>query len=77
MKLSPEILKLALKDPQLDHKGVNYVTDCPWCGHREFGIAIYKENHPFQCFRKKDCGEVGTIYKFLKQVDKLYLITEH
>lgn len=42
---------------------------CPYCNHNEFGISLDK-NHPFNCFRKKNCGVTGNIYDLLKHLGK-------
>jgi len=70
MILSKEKLRDLLINPKLDESKKNFYCKCPWCGHNEFGIQIYKDNHPFNCFRKRRCGETGNIYKFLKKIGK-------
>lgn len=64
MKLSEEKLRSLLIKPF--RNGNNFTANCPECGKREFGIAINKDNHPFNCFRKKKCGIEGNIYNYLK-----------
>lgn len=51
-------------DSVLDHKGTNVYGVCPMCKYSEFGISL-KENHPFQCFRAKNCGFSGNIFTLL------------
>lgn len=58
-------------------KGKNYTADCPVCGHREFGVSIYQEDHPFGCFRKKSCGVVGTIFKLARLLGKSQILKSH
>ncbi len=74
MKLDLEILQSVLENPKFDNRKENFTTTCPWCDGREFGISIKLENHPFNCYRKKKCGESGTIFKFLKKIGRLDLI---
>ena len=47
-----------------------YIGTCPWCG-KEKHFYINKHTQLFDC---KKCGVNGSIYKLLKQLDKLYLI---
>ena len=47
-----------------------YIGTCPWCG-KEKHFYINKRTQLFDC---KKCGVNGSIYKLLKQLDKLYLI---
>lgn len=75
MKLTESELKSILQNPTLDRKGKNFVANCPFCGHREFGIAINLDNHPWQCYRKKHCGEAGTIFRLLKYTGKLNMLS--
>src|ERR1035437_4574153 len=49
------------------------MAQCPHCSGNEFGISL-KDNHPWNCFRKSKCGEVGGIYKLLKKLDRLDLL---
>lgn len=49
-----------------------YICTCPWCGkEKHFYISV--KNQLFDC---KKCGVNGSIYKLLKQLDKLYLAGE-
>lgn len=70
MKLSIEQIQMLLSNCEYDHKKQNFYCDCPKCGEHEFGISLYEENHPFQCFRKKNCGWTGNIYSLLKFLNK-------
>lgn len=74
MRINPDILLQVLTNANYDRKRTNIVADCPWCGAHEFGIAINKKNHPFQCYRKRVCGEVGTIFKLLKKIGAEHLL---
>lgn len=47
-----------------------YIGTCPWCG-KEKHFYISKNTQMFDC---KKCGVSGSIYKLLKQLDKLYLV---
>lgn len=73
MKLSLDTLKTLFPDSFLDDGAKNLMTVCPWCGIKEFGIEL-AENHRFNCFRKKRCGEVGNIFKLLTKIDRLDLL---
>lgn len=74
MKLEASVLKSLLTNPRLDPKGTNFYCKCPWCGFNEFGISL-NDGHRFGCFRKKDCGEEGNIFKFLKKIDRLDILS--
>lgn len=50
-------------------KNTDLIADCPWCGHHEFYISL-NDNHPFNCVRKKKCGETGNIYKLLDKLGR-------
>jgi len=65
IKLKLDELKSLIKGARV--QGNNVYGNCPYCDHDEFGISISKLNHPFGCFRKKECGEAGqSIHKLLK-----------
>lgn len=70
MKLSKSQIEQLIENTRLDHKGENLYGTCPFCGHDEFGISITKEHNPFNCFRKKECGESGWVYKILKHLGR-------
>lgn len=72
-KFSQEKLMSLLEDlkPQLDRTGKNLIVDCPWCKHREAAVSINKDGNLFGCFRKKQCGEVGNIWRVLREIGKL------
>lgn len=70
MKLTRSQLENLIQNTYLDHKGENLYGTCPFCGHDEFGISFTKEHNPFNCFRKKDCGESGWVYKILKHLGR-------
>jgi 5S rRNA maturation endonuclease (ribonuclease M5) len=74
MKLEADVLKSLLSNVSNDSTKQNFFCECPWCGEREFGISITLENHPFNCFRKTKCGESGTIFKFLKKINRLDIL---
>lgn len=71
MKLSRKQLEQLISDAVPDQRGQNLYGTCPFCGHNEFGISIVKEHNPFQCFRKKECGQQGWVYKILKHLGKV------
>lgn len=73
MILDSAIIKSVLGEGRVDHRGNLYVK-CLWCGHDEFSISLFKNNHPFNCLRKKMCGETGTLYKILKKLDRLDIL---
>ena len=73
MKLKLETLKSLLPNSFLDYHKENLMGICPWCGVNEFGVSL-KDNHTFNCFRKKRCGETGNIYKLLKKLNRLDLL---
>jgi hypothetical protein len=72
MKLSKDKLFSILKNPVLWKKN-DVLANCPWCDHREFYISL-NDNHPFNCVRKKKCGETGSLNKLL---DKLGIRDEY
>lgn len=76
MKLSKDQIFSLLKNPKL-WKTENVNANCPWCNHREFYVSL-KDNHLWQCFRKKHCGEQGNIFKLLEKLGRfdLYNIKE-
>lgn len=74
MKLNENQIRSLLQHCEYDHKKINLYADCPKCGHHEFGISLTEDNHPFQCFRKKNCGWSGNIYTLLKFLNKTDLI---
>ena len=65
MKLSKIKLEQLLQKTRLSSDGDDLSALCPKCGHDEFGISL-KDNHRFQCFRKKRCGWSGNIFTLLK-----------
>lgn len=73
MKLSESVLRSLLENVTLSYGKQDLYSKCPWCGEQEFGISL-KENHVFNCFRKKQCGETGNIFKLLKKLDRLDLL---
>lgn len=77
MKLDLEQLKGLFPDKiKLDQRKENLITNCPYCGQFEFGIAINKANHPWRCLRGKHCGKTGTIFTLLKYLNKLSLFVD-
>ena len=66
MKLTKDKLFSILQNPSM-WKNHDVLANCPWCGHREFYISL-SDNHPFNCVRKKKCGETGSIYKLLNHL---------
>lgn len=66
MKLSQQQLESLLDEPSLDFRGKNIIAVCPYCHSptREFGISL-EDNHVFNCYRKRACGQVGNIYSLL------------
>lgn len=75
MKLSIEVLKTLIEDSSLDYRKKNVIGKCPYCGGNEFGISL-TDNHRFGCFRKSKCGETGNIFKLLKKLGRLELISK-
>lgn len=69
MKLSKDKL-FDLLDEASIYKNGNIKAICPWCGKKEFYVSL-SENHPFQCWRKKHCGESGNIFKLLEKLNRL------
>ncbi len=70
MRLNQSQLEQLIQSHRLSDNGKNINGICPFCGHDEFGISIYLDNHPYNCYRKKSCGEVGNIYTLLKHLGK-------
>ena len=68
-KINDTDLRDLLINPKLNRRG-QYICDCPFCG-KEQHFYISKETQAFDC---KKCGEYGSIYKLLKQLDKTYLL---
>jgi len=64
MKLKEHELKNIIKITKKSRNTLYGI--CPKCKRNEFGISLTKENHPFGCFRKKNCGFSGNIYTLLK-----------
>lgn len=62
MKLSEGQLKSILADLKPEKHGNNFIISCPKCEHRECGISITKDSHPFGCYRKSKCGIEGNIF---------------
>ena len=73
MKLTKAQL-FSILDNSKDYDTNNIQASCPWCQHkdREFYVSL-KDNHLFQCLRKKNCGETGNIYKLLKKLNRFDL----
>lgn len=71
MKLSYDKLESLLDSPKLDNRKKNFIAKCPYCGQSEWGISIYTENHPFNCYRKKACGRTGNIFTLLTELGRL------
>lgn len=44
----------------------DFQINCPECGKRECGISIKEKNHPWGCYRKKECGVTGNIFTLKK-----------
>lgn len=68
-KIDDSELKDILINPKLNRRG-QYVCDCIFCG-KEKHMYVSKDTQLFDC---KKCGEYGSIYKLLKQLDKTYLL---
>lgn len=69
MKINDSDLRDILINPKLNRRG-QYICDCPFCG-KEQHFYISKTTQLWDC---KKCGEYGSIYKLLKQLDKTYLL---
>jgi DNA primase len=68
-KIDDADLKDLLINPTLNRRG-QYICDCPFCGKAQH-FYISKETQLWDC---KKCGEYGSIYKLLKQLNKTYLL---
>lgn len=77
MIVSIEQLESVLINPALTGNGKNFKADCPHCGHREFFVSIEKENHPANCYRKKNCGFTANIFTLAKMAGIYDQIIEH
>jgi hypothetical protein len=55
--------------PKIDSNKENLIIDCPFCNQRECSISI--NSNLWGCFRKKQCGETGNIFKILQKIGKL------
>lgn len=67
--ISDSDLRDLLINPRLNRRG-QYICDCPFCG-KEQHFYISKQTQLWDC---KKCGEYGSIYKLLRQLDKTYLL---
>lgn len=78
MHLSVEELLDLIEDSFVDHRGENIRGRCPYCNDDglEFGISIKREGQPFNCFRKKKCGEFGPLVKLLRFIGREDLVGE-
>lgn len=74
MILELDVLQSLFTKSRVDSKRENLITNCPKCGHMEFGISIHRKNNPCQCFRKKHCGWEGNIYSLLKELGRTELL---
>lgn len=72
MKVSKNRLLGLLNKAEVSRNGDNIYADCPKCGFHEFGISLVKDDHPFQCWRKKKCGWSGNIYTLFEYFDVEY-----
>lgn len=76
-KLTADQLKEILQNARVDAKGANVISDCPFCEKKEhFGVALEKlskrgKPNPFRCLK---CGEVGSLFKLLKKLNRLDLL---
>lgn len=70
LKISDEELRECLINPHLTRSG-QYVCDCIFCG-KEQHMYVNKNTQMFDC---KKCGEYGSVYKILKHLNKLYLLS--
>ena len=68
-KIDATDLRDLLINPKLNRRG-QYICDCPFCG-KEKHFYISRQTQLWDC---KKCGEYGSIYKLLKQLDKTYLL---
>lgn len=68
-KINDNDLRDLLLNPKLSQRG-QYISDCPFCG-KERHFYISAKTQLWDC---KKCGEYGSIYKLLKQLDKTYLL---
>lgn len=58
-------------NPVIDRSEKNLIINCPSCGERECSVSIEKEGHVWGCFRMKECGDRGNIWKILQVLGKL------
>jgi len=72
MKFPEEVIYTLVNSAHTDQSGDNLYGECPYCGGDEFGISL-EDNHLFRCFRGKECGETGNIFKLLKHLGKTEL----
>lgn len=68
-KIDESDLSEILLNPKLNRRG-QFICDCPFCG-KESHFYISKDTQLWDC---KRCGEYGSIYKLLKQLNKTYLL---
>lgn len=69
LRISDDDLRNCLVNPRLTRSG-EYVCDCIFCG-KEQHMYVNKKTQMFDC---KKCHTCGSIYKILKQLDRLYLL---
>lgn len=68
-KIDDADLQDLLVNSNLNRTG-QYISDCPFCGKTQH-FYVSKKTQLFDC---KKCGEFGSVYKLLKQLDKTYLL---
>ena len=68
-KIDDGDLQDLLVNSHLNRTG-QYISDCPFCG-KDQHFYVSKKTQLFDC---KKCGEYGSVYKLLKQLDKTYLL---
>lgn len=74
MNLDKKILIELLPTAVANRKETDFYCTCPLCNKPEhFGIAINRKNHPWRCLK---CGEVGTIFRLLKILGRVDLLSE-
>lgn len=74
MLLSKDKILSLINNARVSLDGNNIYGNCPYCGGDEFGISLIKDNHLWGCFRKKQCGETGNIYKLCKKLGRMDIL---
>ena len=74
MRLDEKVLIELLPTAVPNRKHTDFYCTCPLCHKPEhFGIAISTKNHPWRCLK---CDERGTIFRLLKILGRVDLLSE-